>query len=152
MNWTETIEGLATIVSWMLGSLAIALTIAWAIRRFFPRKPEDDYTFILKSADGKKTTVFLPPDLPEAEQQERMRQAYEKLGLPALPHYPVPMPSGDTNLWRMHRHTTKAFLNGNFQAIQIPPEIAYGRPDIDLEIQRIGDELRIRPARAAEQA
>ncbi|SEN33777.1 hypothetical protein SAMN05428959_1011246 [Duganella sp. CF517] len=43
--------------------------------------------------------------------------------------------------------TTKAFRSGNFQAIQIPPEIAYGRADINLDIQRIGDELRIRPAR-----
>ncbi|HWW72710.1 MAG TPA: hypothetical protein VN089_22425 [Duganella sp.] len=147
MNWALAINGLVTIFSWMLGSLAVALSIAWGIRHFFPRRPEDDYTFVLKSTDGKKATVFLPPDLPEAEQQERMRQAYEHLGMPALSHYPVPMPSGDTNVWRLRRHTTKAFRAGNSQAIQIPPEIAYGRNDIDLDIQRVGDELRIRPAR-----
>lgn len=43
-------------------------------------------------------------------------------------------------------HVTKAFKNGNSQAILIPAEIAYARTDIDLEIERIGDELRIRPA------
>lgn len=152
MNWESLREGLELIALAMLGSVAFAIAAAFILRRYFPRKIEDDYTYVMRSADGKKATVFLPPDLPEAEQQQRMRQAYEKLGLPALPHYPVPMPSGDTNPWRMHRHTTRAFQNGNFQAIQIPSEIAYGRPDIDLEIQRIGDELRIRPAKAAEQA
>jgi len=147
MNWALAIDGLVTIASWMLGSLAVALSIAWAIRRFFPRRPEDDYTFILKSSGGKKATVVLPPDLPEAEQQERVRQAYEKLGLPPQSHYPVPIPGDDANLWRLRRHTTKAFRSGNSQAIPIPPEIAYGRADIDLDIQRVGDELRIRPAR-----
>lgn len=43
-------------------------------------------------------------------------------------------------------HTTKVFKNGNSQAVRIPAEIAYGRMDIDLEIERIGDEIRIRPA------
>ncbi|MBV8635650.1 MAG: AbrB/MazE/SpoVT family DNA-binding domain-containing protein [Burkholderiaceae bacterium] len=43
--------------------------------------------------------------------------------------------------------TTKAFRNGNSQAIRIPSELAYERTDIDLEIERVGDELRIRPAR-----
>ena len=43
-------------------------------------------------------------------------------------------------------HATKAFKNGNSQAILIPADIAYARTDIDLEIERIGDELRIRPA------
>ncbi|USX17524.1 hypothetical protein NHH88_09880 [Oxalobacteraceae bacterium OTU3CAMAD1] len=146
MNWDSVIDGLLLIFSWMLGSMAIAITLALAIRRFFPRRPEDDYTFVLKSKDGKKATVELPPDLPEAEQQERVRQAYEKVGLPPQSHYPVPMPSGDANLWRLRRHTTKAFRSGNSQAIFIPPEIAYGRADIDLDIQRVGDELRIRPA------
>ena len=42
--------------------------------------------------------------------------------------------------------TTKAFRNGNSQAIRIPSEIAYARTDIDLLIERVGEEIRIRPA------
>ncbi len=44
-------------------------------------------------------------------------------------------------------HTTRAFKNGNSQAVRIPADIAYERTDIELEIERTGDELRIRPAR-----
>lgn len=43
--------------------------------------------------------------------------------------------------------TTRAFKNGNSQAVRIPADLAYERTDIELEIERIGDELRIRPAR-----
>jgi antitoxin VapB len=43
--------------------------------------------------------------------------------------------------------TTKVFRNGNSQAIRIPAELAYERTDIELEIERVGDEIRIRPAR-----
>jgi antitoxin VapB len=43
--------------------------------------------------------------------------------------------------------STKLFKNGNSQAIRIPAELAYSTYDIDLEIERHGDELRIRPAR-----
>lgn len=43
--------------------------------------------------------------------------------------------------------TTRAFKNGNSQAVRIPAELAYERADIDLEIERVGDEIRIRPAR-----
>lgn len=43
--------------------------------------------------------------------------------------------------------TTKAFRNGNSQAIRIPSELAYERTDIELEIERIGEEIRIRPVR-----
>jgi antitoxin VapB len=43
--------------------------------------------------------------------------------------------------------TTRAFRNGNSQAVRIPADLAYERTDIDLEIQREGDEIRIRPAR-----
>lgn len=149
MNWAMVFDGLATIAVWMLSSLAVALLIGMAIRRGARNKPGNAYTFILKSPEGKKTTVVLPPDLPEAVQQHRMRQAYEQLGLPPLPHYPVPMPSGDANLWRLRRHTTKAFRSGDGQAIPIPADLAYGRPDIELDIQRVGDELRIRPAKPA---
>ncbi len=43
--------------------------------------------------------------------------------------------------------TTRAFKNGNSQAVRIPADLAYERTDMDLEIERVGDELRIRPAR-----
>ncbi len=43
--------------------------------------------------------------------------------------------------------TTRAFKNGNSQAVRIPADLAYERTDIDLEIEREGDEIRIRPAR-----
>jgi antitoxin VapB len=43
--------------------------------------------------------------------------------------------------------TTRVFRNGNSQAVRIPAELAYERNDIDVEIERVGDELRIRPAR-----
>lgn len=44
-------------------------------------------------------------------------------------------------------HTTKAFKNGNSQAVRIPADLAYSQSDMELEIERIGDELRIRPVR-----
>lgn len=44
-------------------------------------------------------------------------------------------------------HTTRAFKNGNSQAVRIPADMAYERTDIELEIEREGDEIRIRPAR-----
>lgn len=44
-------------------------------------------------------------------------------------------------------HTTRAFKNGNSQAVRIPADLAYERTDIELEIERAGDEIRIRPAR-----
>jgi antitoxin VapB len=44
-------------------------------------------------------------------------------------------------------HTTRAFKNGNSQAVRIPADLAYERTDMDLEIVREGDEIRIRPAR-----
>jgi len=42
---------------------------------------------------------------------------------------------------------TKVFRNGNSQAVRIPAALAYEQTDVALEIERIGDELRIRPAR-----
>ncbi|WP_347987327.1 type II toxin-antitoxin system VapB family antitoxin [Methylomonas sp. AM2-LC] len=39
------------------------------------------------------------------------------------------------------------FKNGNSQAVRIPADLAYDRIDIALEIERNGDEIRIRPAR-----
>lgn len=44
-------------------------------------------------------------------------------------------------------HTTRIFKNGNSQAVRIPVDLAYERTDIELEIERQGDEIRIRPAR-----
>lgn len=43
--------------------------------------------------------------------------------------------------------TTRAFKNGNSQAVRIPAELAFDRTDVELEIERVGDELRIRPVR-----
>ncbi|MGB4346350.1 MAG: type II toxin-antitoxin system VapB family antitoxin [Burkholderiaceae bacterium] len=40
---------------------------------------------------------------------------------------------------------TKIFKNGNSQAVRIPAELAYNAWDIELTIEREGDELRIRP-------
>ena len=46
-------------------------------------------------------------------------------------------------------HTTRVFKNGDSQAVEIPAELAYERTDIEFEIERVGDEIRIRPARWA---
>ena len=42
---------------------------------------------------------------------------------------------------------TRLIKNGNSQAVRIPAELAYPTNDLDLVIERLGDELRIRPAR-----
>ena len=44
-------------------------------------------------------------------------------------------------------HATRVFKKGNSQAVPIPADLAYKRTGIDLEIEREGDEIRIRPAR-----
>jgi antitoxin VapB len=44
-------------------------------------------------------------------------------------------------------HTTRVFRNGNSQAVRIPAELAYERSDVEVEIERVGDEIRIRPVR-----
>ena len=41
---------------------------------------------------------------------------------------------------------TRLFKNGASQAVRIPDELAYNNWDLDLVIEREGDELRIRPA------
>ena len=41
---------------------------------------------------------------------------------------------------------TKLFKNGNSQAVRIPADLAYATYDMDLVIERHGDEIRIRPA------
>jgi antitoxin VapB len=43
--------------------------------------------------------------------------------------------------------TTKIFQNGNSQAVRIPAELAYKVKNTEVLIERVGDELRIRPAR-----
>jgi antitoxin VapB len=47
----------------------------------------------------------------------------------------------------MAMHRTRVFRNGNSQAVRIPSDLAYERTDIEVEIERVGEELRIRPAR-----
>lgn len=43
--------------------------------------------------------------------------------------------------------TTRLFKNGNSQAVRIPADLAFAHTDIELEIERVGQEIRIRPAR-----
>lgn len=43
--------------------------------------------------------------------------------------------------------STKLFKNGNSQAVRIPADLAYSSWNIELVIERHGDELRIRPAK-----
>ena len=43
--------------------------------------------------------------------------------------------------------TTRIFKNGNSQAVRIPSDLAYERTDIELEIERLGEQIRIRPVR-----
>ncbi len=42
---------------------------------------------------------------------------------------------------------TKLFKSGKSQAVRIPWALAYSNWDLDLVIERQGDELRIRPAK-----
>ena len=42
--------------------------------------------------------------------------------------------------------STRLFKNGNSQAVRIPAELAFPSYDMELVIERVGDELRIRPA------
>ena len=43
--------------------------------------------------------------------------------------------------------TTKVFKNGNSQAVRIPSNLAYDRMDLEVEIEKIGEKIRIRPSR-----
>jgi antitoxin VapB len=45
------------------------------------------------------------------------------------------------------KRRTRLFQNGNSQAVRIPKELAYPRLDMEMEIERRGDTLVIRPAR-----
>ena len=42
--------------------------------------------------------------------------------------------------------STRLFKNGNSQAVRTPAELAFPSNDMELVIERVGDELRIRPA------
>ena len=42
--------------------------------------------------------------------------------------------------------TTKVFKNGNSQAVRIPSNLASDRMDLEVEIEKIGQEIRIRPS------
>jgi antitoxin VapB len=44
-------------------------------------------------------------------------------------------------------HVTRLFRDGEAQAVHIPAELAYGSTDIEMEIERVGDEIRLRPRR-----
>lgn len=45
------------------------------------------------------------------------------------------------------KQRTRLFQNGNSQAVRIPKELAYPRSDLEMEIERRGDSLIVRPAR-----
>ena len=145
MSWQILGQAIAILAFGLVASITMSIVLPLIRDRFFPHKPEYDYTYYITAKGGKKAKVVLPPDMPEIEQQEIMRRAYEHLGLPPQSHYPVPMPDENSSLWALRRHTTRVFKADNAQAITIPSEIAYIQPDIELDIQRVGDELRIRP-------
>ena len=42
--------------------------------------------------------------------------------------------------------TTKVFKNGNSQAVRIPSNLASDRMDLEVEIEKVGQEIRIRPS------
>ncbi|MEA3115170.1 MAG: antitoxin VapB [Caballeronia sp.] len=46
-----------------------------------------------------------------------------------------------------NRYVTKTFRIGNSRAVRIPDELAYDRAGLEVEIERAGDELIIRPVR-----
>lgn len=48
---------------------------------------------------------------------------------------------------QLKMHTTRVFKSGKSQAVRIPADLPYERNDIEVEIERVGDEIRIRPAR-----
>jgi len=43
--------------------------------------------------------------------------------------------------------STRLFKNGHSQAVRIPAQFRYQTTDIELEIEKIGEEIRIRPAK-----
>lgn len=86
MNWQGMIDGLLLIGTWMTGSMMAAILCIWIMHRYFPRDPNARYIYVLKNTSGQKTTVFLPPGLPETEQRKALDEAYRRLGVePAAP-------------------------------------------------------------------
>ncbi|MFS2003993.1 hypothetical protein ACEN9F_10250 [Duganella sp. CT11-25] len=81
MNWRSVIEGLLLIGSWMTISMLAAILCIWIIHRYFPRNPDAEYTYVLKSTNGNRTTVVLPPGLPETERRKVLDEAYRRLGV-----------------------------------------------------------------------
>jgi hypothetical protein len=81
MNWQSTIDGLFLIGSWMAGSMLVAMLCIWIIQRYFPPNPDAEYTYVLKNTSGERTTVVLPPGLPESTRREVLNQAYRRLGV-----------------------------------------------------------------------
>ncbi len=45
------------------------------------------------------------------------------------------------------RHRTRLFRNGNSQAVRIPKDLAFPGEDLEMEIERRGNSLIIRPVR-----
>lgn len=64
-----------------------------------------------------------------------LHEPAEKHSIHAYTQEAIPMP------------VTRIFRNGNSQAVRIPADLAYERSDMDVEIERVGDEIRIRPLR-----
>ena len=81
MNWQTTIDGLLLIGSWASGSMLTLIVFLWILNRYFPRDPNAEYTYVLKHKNGQRTTVLLPPSLPEAERKKVMDAAYRRLGV-----------------------------------------------------------------------
>lgn len=46
----------------------------------------------------------------------------------------------------LQSNTTRLFRIADSQAVRIPTDLAYARADQEVEIERVGDEIRIRPA------
>ena len=47
----------------------------------------------------------------------------------------------------MRARPTRLFRNGNSQAVRIPSALAFDSVDVEIEIERKGDELIVRPIR-----
>lgn len=47
---------------------------------------------------------------------------------------------------RSKKKTTRLFRNGNSQAVRIPAAFAFADENTELEIERVGEEIRLRPA------
>lgn len=57
------------------------------------------------------------------------------------------MANSKTNPAGKGPYITRVFATDNAQAVLIPRELQFERLDIEYDIERVGDEIRIRPAR-----